>query len=213
MSTKHPAKFNDEILAAIDRALPTEGRVLDPFAGTGRIHELATETRSTWGVEIEPEWADMHYRTMQGSALELPWEDNHFDAIATSPTYGNRMADKYDGRDGSKRNTYRTALDRDLHEENSGAMQWGDEYRAFHAKAWTEARRVLKPGGVFILNIKDHIRRGQRQYVTNWHVMHLQATLGFHEIRAVRIPTKGLAFGANHAARVEYEEVVTLSLP
>ena len=213
MSTKHPAKFNDAILAAMNRALPTEGRILDPFAGTGRIHELATETRSTWGVEIESTWADMHYRTLRGDALTLPWIDNTFAAIATSPTYGNRMADKYDGRDGSKRNTYRVALGQDLQPGNSGAMQWGDEYREFHAKAWTEARRVLKRGGVLVLNMKDHIRKGERQYVTNWHVVHLQTVLGFHEVRAERIPTRGLAFGANHGARVDYEEVVTLLLP
>ncbi len=213
MSTKHPAKFNDRILAAINRALPTEGRILDPFAGTGRIHELATETRSTWGVELESDWADMHYRTLRGSALTLPWFDDTFAAIATSPTYGNRMADKYDGRDGSTRNTYRIALGKDLQPGNSGAMQWGDEYREFHRKAWREAKRVLQPGGVFILNMKDHIRGGERQWVTNWHVVHLQTVLGFHEVRSERIKTRGLAFGANHSARIDYEEVVTLLLP
>ena len=213
MSTKHPAKFNDAILAAIESELPEVGRVLDPFAGTGRIHELATETRYTYGIELEAAWADMHPSTTIGNALTLPWIDNTFDAIATSPTYGNRMADTYDGRDGSKRNTYRTALGQDLRSENSGAMQWGDEYREFHGKAWTEARRVLKPGGVFVLNVKDHIRKGERQYVTNWHVVHLQTVLGFHEIGAQRIPTRGNGFGANGKVRIDYEEVVTLWLP
>lgn len=210
---KHPAKFSDDILAAIDRALPAEGRVLDPFAGTGRIHSLLTDKRFTFGVEIEKEWADMHPRTNHGSALYLPWIDNTFDAIATSPAYGNRMADKYDGRDGSERNTYRIALGRDLDRDNGGAMQWGDEYREFHAKVWTEARRVLKPGGFLVLNMKDHIRKGQRQFVTNWHVIHLQTVLGFHEISAERIPTAGLAYGANSKVRIDYEEVVKLWLP
>ena len=213
MNIKHPAKYNDAILAAIERALPETGRVLDPFAGTGRIHELANEYRYTYGIELEAEWADMHPSTTVGSALTLPWVDNVFDAIATSPTYGNRMADKYDGRDGSKRNTYRTALGRDLRSENSGAMQWGPDYRLFHAQAWREARRVLKPGGVFILNVKDHIRKGERQYVTNWHVVYLQTVLRFHEVGAQRIPVRGNGFGANGKVRIDYEEVVTLWLP
>ena len=32
--------------------------------------------------------------------LELPWPENTFDAICTSPTYGNRMADHHDARGG-----------------------------------------------------------------------------------------------------------------
>ena len=48
-------------------------------------------------------------------------------------------------------------------------MQWGDAYRSFHVKAWREAWRVLRPGGRFVLNIKDHIRNGERMPVTDWH--------------------------------------------
>ncbi len=32
--------------------------------------------------------------------------------------------------------------------DNSGAMQWGPEYREFHEQAWTEAVRVLRPAAV-----------------------------------------------------------------
>ena len=38
-----------------------------------------------------------------------------------------------------------------------------------HVAVWTECRRVLKPGGIFVLNVKDHIRKGVLQEVTKWH--------------------------------------------
>ena len=94
MCPPHPARFNDRILEAADQLLgPRLGWILDPFAGTGRVHELRRSGRFTIGVEIEPEWAAMHPRTIVGSALALPFGAETFDAIVTSPTYGNRMAD------------------------------------------------------------------------------------------------------------------------
>ena len=109
--------------------------------------------------------------------------DATFDAICTSPTYGNRMADHHNARDASPRHTYRHVLGRPLTRGNSGALQWGDgiageEYRALHVAVWTECRRVLKPGGIFVLNVKDHIRGGVLQEVTKWHSVAL-LMLGF----------------------------------
>ena len=37
----------------------------------------------------------------------------------------------------------------------SAVLQWGQAYRDFHAAAWVEASRVFRPGGRFLLNIKD----------------------------------------------------------
>ena len=101
----HPAPYSAKILVelrdivtaeAIRREHPID--VLDPFAGIGRIHELAAPAVSTVGVELEAEWAAVHPDTQQGDATRLPllWE-NRFDLVVTSPCYGNRMADTYDG--------------------------------------------------------------------------------------------------------------------
>jgi hypothetical protein len=102
----HPAKFSQPVLDAIRSELRKEAdrrgmqrlHVVDVFAGVGRIHELLGEF-DTVGVELEPEWAHAHERTVVGDATSLPasWS-GLFDAVATSPVYPNRMSDTYDGK-------------------------------------------------------------------------------------------------------------------
>lgn len=211
---KHPAKFSKVLLpvfaAALQPLIPAEGgqvSVLDPFAGTGLIHKLrGLGPYRTIGVEIEPEWAKMSPYTYVGNALALQFDKEAFDAIVTSPTYGNRFADKHDAKDGSVRRSYKHDLGRALHETNSGGMQWGEQYREFHRRAWREAVRVLRTDGYFVLNIKDHIRKGERQNVPQWHVETLQA-LGLVLLRSVNVNTPGMRNGANHDKRVGEEEV------
>lgn len=90
----HPAKFTDTVLDNFEALCHVyhPNLILDPFAGTGRVHSLPG---FTVGVEIEPEWAEMDRRTIQGNALALPFAEKTFDAVITSPTYGNRMADHH----------------------------------------------------------------------------------------------------------------------
>jgi len=210
---KHPAKFNEDILTVMDVFLPKEGIFLDPFAGVGRIHELATGDRQTVGIEIEEEWASAHPDTKWGDSLTLAkmFPENYFDGIATSPTYGNRMADHFEAKDDSKRITYRHTLGRELHENNSGRMQWGKAYRELHSNVYAQCVTVTKPGGCFILNIKDHIRAGERIQVTDWHVDTLDG-LGFKPKVFHNVPTQGMRFGENHESRVDHESVIQFIL-
>lgn len=205
----HPAPFPVAILPIFLELLEDHHRVLDPFAGTGRIHEL--HGHETVGIELEPEWAALHPDTMVGNALALPFEDDSFDAIATSPTYGNRLADHHNAADPESRRSYTHDLGRSLHEDNSGAMQWGDSYCEFHWKAWEEAVRVLRPRGRFVLNIKDHIRGGEWQDVAGWHV-HALCSLGLAVVAARPVVTGQLRVGENAALRVPAELVVAFEL-
>jgi DNA modification methylase len=111
----------------------------------------------------------------------------------------NRYAD-HDAYDRSSRRSYTHDLrvmtndpDRDLHPDNAGLLPWGPAYRAFHERAWREARRVLRPSGLFILNISNHIRNGVEQPVTEWHTAEILA-LGFNleDGRLVHNPAHGL---------------------
>lgn len=200
----HPARYSDALLPVFAELLADHKKVLDPFAGTGRIHEL--EGHITVGIEIEPEWAALHPDTIVGNALVLPFDDEEFDAICTSPCYGNRLADSHNAIDPGARHSYTHDLGRQLSEDSSGAMQWGDEYREFHVMAWDEALRVLRPGGIFVLNISDHVRNFTRCPVSAWHA----ATLldkGLELIDCVPVATSRLRAGENADARVDAELV------
>lgn len=206
----HPARYSSELLPIFAAAVPVSQypRVLDPFAGTGRIHELENETV---GVELEPEWAELHPGTEVGTALDLKYADGSFDAVVTSPTYGNRLADHHNAADPHLRRSYTHDLGRKLSTDNSGAMQWGADYRKFHEQAWEEAWRVLRPGGRLVLNIKDHIRGGRRQLVTAWHI-NTMFRLGFELAWAEDVPTPNLRQGENSELRLP-EQVWVLDKP
>lgn len=128
---KHPAKYNDKFIPIIARTCCGMNRILDPFAGTGKICAIKDfgYTGDIYCNELESEWIynDTYhpdYITIC-DAEYLDYPNEYFDAIVTSPTYGNRMADHHKAKDGSKRLTYTHCLGHDLHDGNTGVMQWG----------------------------------------------------------------------------------------
>lgn len=222
----HPARYSPELIALFRTLLAEYGipgdNILDPFAGTGRIHDLQIDGWETVGIEIEPEWAALHPDTLQGSALDLPFDPEIFGAVVTSPTYGNRLADSHNASDPERRRSYTHDLGHELSADNSGSLHWNQSrpgreaagsgrYRAFHESAWAEATRVLAPMGLFILNCCDHVRAGLVQPVTAWHCWAL-GQLGLIYIESRSVPTRKLRQGANGDLR-EQEQVHVFRKP
>lgn len=229
---KHPAKFPDHMLPILaDLAGNRAAVVMDPFAGVGKVLGLRDhgcferfvliELEAEWAHQAEqhPRWRAVGDRlyvqdclnVMRLIAREVPHERPNL--VVTSCTYGNRMADHHEAKDVGPdgkltyRATYRHRLGRPLTAGNSGALQWGDAYRDFHDEAWEVVAHVLLPGGLFLLNVKDHIRKGVLVDVTGWH-RDVVWTKGLRLIREERIPCPGMRRGANGKVRVAHESVL-----
>lgn len=215
----HPAKFSADIMVKISQIVVAKSnmfdapiRILDPMAGVGRIHKLHVPGYfHTTGLEIEPEWANQHGQTIEGDATEMPFDDNSFDIIATSPPYGNRMADQFVSKDGTKRMTYYHFLGRRLHENSAAGMHFGPQYQKTMREIFIECKRVLVPNGLIILNVSDFIKNGDVVDVVKWY-KEMLIDLGYKVIRQDDIRTKRMRYGANHKLRVPSEAVITFQL-
>jgi tRNA G10 N-methylase Trm11 len=222
----HPATFSDKIMDVlydvVEEFLPDGALILDPFAGTGKIHLIRAHFPGikTVGIEIEPEWAEYSPFTYVGNSLELRFAARTFDAVMTSCVYGNRMSDHHNAKDDSERNTYTHQLGHPLHPDNAGRLFFGDQYKDFHARAWTEATRVLTDGygisgreGIFVLNISNFIKtvKGKETEidVTAWHLDWFLSN-GYDLIRDVEVATPRQRKGANGSARVPFEHVLIM---
>lgn len=237
----HPAVYSDQLLDTLAAKIKRSDLVVDVFGGTGRIHLIAemAKVAASIGVELEPEWANAdlfdalpRLQIVGDCRLVLPQivaEHGLIPCIATSPTYANRMGDKHKNRDKckpcngggcnrckgsglSRRNTYTHRLGRELTDGNTGGMNWGPDYRLLHAEAWAIAVRSLAPGGKFVLNVKNHIRRGVEVDVTDWHVRML-TDFGLKVKSWDDIECPGQRNGANRDKRVETEAVIVFTKP
>ena len=59
---------------------------------------------------------------------------------------------------------------------------------------------------MLILNIKNHIRKGEEIDVSGWQKESILRA-GFELVEKISVPVTGLGFGANADKRVEHEEI------
>ena len=169
-----------------------------------------------WGVELEPEWVDGYssMRLKQGDARDMHFfEDEFFDVIVCSPSYGNRDSDRTgDWWDNADRKTYAAALGRNVSPDSLCVPFEHPMYTIGHTLAWAESTRVLKTGGLFVLNVKNHIKNGQIVRCSQWHREVLRDLLRYKEIDDTSIPTKGRLSGENYEVRAEDVEKIYIFL-
>lgn len=123
LTADHPAKWSDTVLVAMHDAVKAEAErvgkallILDPFAGVGRerlAQAIQPHAAGVDGVEMQPEWvARQRFDhdlipgegvTLLGDATHLPstWT-GLYDAVCTSPVFGNRMSDSHQAKDPCK---------------------------------------------------------------------------------------------------------------
>ena len=214
----HYAQYSQALIEHIAVNLPRSGmRILDPMAGVGTVirqlelawvrvdGERVPCNHTVHTVELENEWVShpgyRHPRHHLGDSTKpLPFERESFDAIVTSPSFGNRDADRSHGwADQSGRRTYEAALGRSLSEETL-VHNWGEGYRKRHAWMWKNVLQYLAPEGLVLLNIKDHPRAGDRMPVTGWHVQWLVEVGGLLLLHIGGVPTTGRPSGSNTQA-------------
>jgi tRNA G10 N-methylase Trm11 len=216
-NVRHPAKYTNSFLPIFAEILKGKRKIIDPMAGTGKIGKIkefgfegivyANDLEFEWIVQAKDNNCDVFSLF---DAADLKYRDKEFDGICTSPTYGNRMADSHEAKDESKRNTYTHSIGRKLHEENTGKMQWGEKYRNKHKDIYKEFYRILEDEGIFILNIKDHIRKGEVIGVSEFH-KELITSIGFKLIKKIVVPVNGLGYGRNGSVRVDHENIFVFS--
>lgn len=234
----HPAPFSDAILPIVESMLVPGSTVLDPFAGTGRIHELTTV--NTFGVELEPEWASYHPDTIVANSLHLPYADGTFDAGATSPCYGNRMADAHNAQE-----VCRACDGSGDHIEGDNWKGWvitgpcpkckgagrrkykritythylGRKLRRDNAGAmqWGHRYRVLHEGVYREVGrvIGDRFVVNMKDHVRGKKMVpvtrwHIDTleAQGWRLVQDTPVETPGMGFGQNRDARAEYEHVL-----
>jgi len=215
MPRPHHTRYNKAVIDAIVARIGESKRILDPMAGTfERIRELEKKElgwHQVYGIELEEEWVSSypHPRFQQGDARDMPFGDEFFDCIVVSPSYGNRDSDRTgEWWDNADRKTYAAALGRNVSAESLCVPFESDAYKRGHVLAWAECVRVLKVDGLFVINLKNHVKAGVIVPVSQWHRNVLRDTLRMTEIDDTSVPVSGRHSGANAAVRAESVEKV-----
>jgi len=99
-----------------------------------------------------------------------------------------------------------------LDPNNTGVLHYGPEYQARHRAFYREFWRVARPptdkhrGCRFVLNVSDIVRDDEIIPAAVWHLATC-VDIGWKWLRAERVPTPRMRYGANREKRVDGEWV------
>jgi hypothetical protein len=165
---------------AIQNLVPENGWLLDPTVGTGTaIVEALNNKRNAIGIELEyPEIAQSNINNQimlgsfnflfrQGNAKKI---DEYLDEWGFKMPFLDMIINgtpypKLSGRssDAPERKNLKTGKDSSfdyMHDENIGLTK-GDEYWDLVKTMYTKSIKFLKPGGYFVILIKDLVQNKQ----------------------------------------------------
>ena len=218
---EHPAKFPQRVIDEIAALLPyyvgPGSSILDPFAGVGGIHDLRGHGYQTMGVEIVGKWAFARSGTVLGDATEIAmiFAGQQFDAVVTSPTWGNGLGQRspHPNAGDGKRYAYADAVGEKLEPTNTGGVRFGKRYRALHETVWAQCNELLRPGGILMFNCRDS-PNGQKmpRPVTGWHITALQA-LGLELDVISAVAARGIGHGERRNSIGDAELIVVMRKP
>ena len=218
----HPAQFSDELIDPICGLLPPgPGTLFDPMAGLGfKLADIAHRLgREPFGCEIEPGFVRAaHHRVIHMDVCELPvaLPQLRFDAVVTSPPFANGMSDAFTSKEGSHRITYIHRLRQhygsgyQLDPRNMAGFSPRRSYGALMnfmdalTEVWMAVTKMLLVGGVFVVNTKNSVIKGE-MFDFTLAVQRQLAGLGLVLTDEITVPVPSMRYGANHSARAEHE--------
>ena len=208
----HPVPYTPSLIEALGVRLvplhvPEGVAVHDPFAGDGhRLAEMCDAIGRVYtGTDIEV-WPESDERVRLGDSTDPATYPEHAHAIVTSPSYNNGVNDHFLPRETSRRLTYRTALGRALHDNNTGRWSGRSSARA-EAEYWRISEEVVRCWPpIALVNVKDSIRAGEvYPLVRLW-----ERLLRRHGYRTstTMVATPSFRLGRNGEKRAESEAII-----
>jgi len=180
-SFQHQGKANLNLLLALLQYLPAGEIVLDPMAGTGSALVYLDYEYPVICGELEAHWANLCETNRKSitisrlfaasspalcnqlDASRLPLADGSMSAIVTSPPYWDMLSDWHinsHNLQSAGHDVYGIAYG--LHPQNVGNIHIYENYLRAMFTVYGECGRVLRPGGVLALILKDRIHKQQR---------------------------------------------------
>lgn len=162
-----------------------------------------------------------HHQAKDPCPRCLPYRDvaplGHTVVATVGPDHVNQLTARCRhcrGTGRSPRNTYTHALRESGIEPVGGVhdatqQQWGPAFRATHVAMVKEATRVVRPGGLGLVNISNHMRGDVEQNVAEW-FLHVFISQGWYVWEVRRIATRRNGQGANRDLRVDGELLLVL---